>query len=41
LNIGADRTGSASYVYKGLLDDLRVYNRALLASEVLACRAIH
>jgi len=36
LNIGADRTGSGSYVYKGLLDDVRIYNRALLASEIFA-----
>ena len=36
LNIGADRTGSASYVYKGLLDEVRVYKRALLASEIFA-----
>ncbi|MDI9433398.1 MAG: LamG domain-containing protein [Planctomycetota bacterium] len=34
LNIGADRTGSSTYVYKGLLDDVRVYNRALTAVEV-------
>lgn len=36
LNIGADRTGSASFVYKGLLDDVRVYNRALTDVEVAA-----
>jgi hypothetical protein len=29
LNIGADRTASSSYVYKGLIDDVRVYDRAL------------
>lgn len=34
LNIGADRTALSSYLYKGLLDDVRVYNRALLASEI-------
>ena len=34
LNIGADRTASASTVYGGLLDDIRVYSRALGASEV-------
>ncbi len=34
LNIGAERTASASSVYGGLLDDLRVYGRALGASEV-------
>jgi len=36
LNIGADRTGSSSFVYKGLLDDVRVYNRALTEGEVSA-----
>lgn len=36
LNIGADRTGSSTYVYKGLLDDVRVYNRTLTAAEVAA-----
>ncbi len=34
LNIGADRTASSSYVYGGLIDDIRVYNRALDANEV-------
>jgi hypothetical protein len=34
LNIGADRTASSSYVYGGLIDDVRIYNRALNASEV-------
>ena len=28
LNIGVDRTASSSYVYKGLIDDVRVYNCA-------------
>jgi hypothetical protein len=34
LNIGVDRTGASSYVYGGLIDDVRIYNRALSASEV-------
>lgn len=34
LNIGADRTATASYLYTGMLDDIRVYNRSLDASEV-------
>ncbi|MBN2137281.1 MAG: LamG domain-containing protein [Sedimentisphaerales bacterium] len=28
LSIGADRTASSSYLYKGLIDDLRIYNVA-------------
>jgi hypothetical protein len=36
LNIGADRTASSSYVYGGLIDDVRIYNRALAAGEVLS-----
>ncbi len=36
LNIGAERTGSSSFVYKGMLDDVRVYNRALNAAEIAA-----
>ena len=36
LNIGAERTASASYLYQGALDDVRIYNRALDASEILA-----
>ena len=36
LNIGADRTGSPSYVYGGLIDDGRVYNRGLDPNEVVA-----
>ena len=28
LNIGADRTTSSSYVYKGLIDELKIYNQA-------------
>lgn len=34
LNIGADREGSSNYVFKGLLEDVRVYDRALSAGEV-------
>jgi hypothetical protein len=34
LNIGVDRTASISRVYGGLLDDIRIYSRALGASEV-------
>jgi hypothetical protein len=34
LNIGADRMGSSDYFYTGLLDDVRVYDRALSAGEV-------
>ncbi len=34
LNIGADRTAGSTYVLKGSLDDVRVYNRALSAGEV-------
>lgn len=33
-NIGVDRTASSGYVYKGLIDDVRVYNRALDVNEV-------
>jgi hypothetical protein len=36
LNIGADRTALSSYVYSGLIDDVRIYNRALTAGEVLS-----
>jgi hypothetical protein len=36
LNIGADRTALSSYVYEGLIDDVRVYNRALDPNEVIA-----
>ncbi|MCX5635259.1 MAG: hypothetical protein NTW55_05410 [Planctomycetota bacterium] len=28
LNIGVDRTASSGYVYKGLIDDVRIYNCA-------------
>lgn len=35
LNIGADRTGWSTHLYKGLLDDVRVYDRALLSSEIV------
>ena len=34
LKIGSDCTGSSSYVYKGLMDDIRVYSRALDANDV-------
>ena len=34
LNIGADRTASSSYVYKGLIDDVRIYDRAPDANEM-------
>jgi cytoskeletal protein CcmA (bactofilin family) len=33
-NIGVDRTGSTTYVYKGLIDDIRIYDRALDANDV-------
>jgi len=36
LNIGADRMTSSNYVYKGLVDDVRVYNRALDPNEIIA-----
>ncbi len=36
LNIACDYTGWSTRVYKGLLDDVRVYNRALLPAEVSA-----
>jgi len=32
-NIGADRTASSNYMFKGLLDDIRVYDRAPDANE--------
>jgi hypothetical protein len=35
LNIGADRTATSNYyVYKGLIDDLRIYDRALDANDI-------
>ena len=34
LNIGVDRTATPSDVYGGLLDDVRIYNRALNVNEV-------
>jgi hypothetical protein len=34
LNIGANRLASSSYVYKGLIDDVRIYNQALDANDV-------
>lgn len=33
-NIGVDRTGSSAYVYKGLVDDIRIYNRVLDANDI-------
>jgi len=35
LNIGVNRTASSSYIYKGLIDDIRIYNRVLDPNEVL------
>ena len=34
LNIGADRTSSSNYVYKGLIDGLRIYNIALTPAQI-------
>jgi len=34
LNIGADMTGSPSYVYTGLLDDVRIYDAALSQANI-------
>ena len=34
LNIGADRTVSSSHVYKGLIDDVRIYDRALDVNDI-------
>ncbi len=34
LNIGVDRTASPDFVYTGLIDDVRVYNRALTQGEI-------
>jgi hypothetical protein len=34
LNIGAERTASPAYLYKGLLDDVRVYDGALVQADV-------
>jgi hypothetical protein len=34
LNIAADRTATPSYVYNGLIDDVRIYNRALDPNQV-------
>ena len=34
LNIGKDRTATPDYVYKGLIDDLRIYDRALDANDI-------
>ncbi|MDD5459953.1 MAG: LamG domain-containing protein [Phycisphaerae bacterium] len=34
LNIGVDRTASSNFVYKGLIDDLRIYNVALTPAQI-------
>jgi cytoskeletal protein CcmA (bactofilin family) len=34
LNIGADRTASADYVYQGLIDDIRIYDQANDPNEI-------
>ena len=34
LNIGTDRTASSGYVYKGQIDDIRIYDRAPDANEI-------
>jgi hypothetical protein len=34
LNIGAERTFSNSYLYAGLIDELRIYDRTIDASEI-------
>lgn len=34
LNIGADRTSSDTYLYDGLIDDLRIYNQAPDPNEI-------
>ena len=34
LNIGAERTTSSNYVYKGMIDDLRIYNQVLDPNDV-------
>ena len=36
LNIGADRTTMSDYVYKGLIDDVRIYNYVLSDAEIKA-----
>jgi hypothetical protein len=36
LNIGVDRTAAPDYLYKGLIDDVRVYNYALNEDEIVA-----
>jgi cytoskeletal protein CcmA (bactofilin family) len=33
LSIGVDRTATSNYVYKGLIDDIRIYNRAPAVGE--------
>jgi cytoskeletal protein CcmA (bactofilin family) len=34
LNIGANRTASSSYLYSGLIDDVRIYNQALDVNDI-------
>jgi len=34
LNIGADRTALAEYLYAGLIDEVRIYDRALTVGEI-------
>ena len=36
LNLGAESTASSSYVYKGMIDDVRIYNYPLRAEEIEA-----
>jgi len=33
-NIGVDRTASPAYLYKGLIDDIRIYNRVLDVNDI-------
>jgi prepilin-type N-terminal cleavage/methylation domain-containing protein len=40
LNIGGDRTGTSSYVFKGLIDDLRIYDRAITPAEMQTLYAL-
>ena len=39
LHIGGERTGSSSYVFKGKIDDLRIYDRVLSAEEIAVLAA--
>jgi hypothetical protein len=34
LNIGTDRTASSDYMYRGLLDEVRIYNTAIIPDDV-------